>query len=1061
MMKKKMLLLLTGVLIGLSTLSAQVSKTIDVSIPGTLSQLIGDEKNVITDLIVTGTIDDTDFGVFKQMKALKNLNLQQLSNTTIPFRTFFNMTLNEVILPSELQVIGERAFEGSNIKVTIPESVLSFEKYAFLNAKLNLVDFSKCKNVKSIGGCVFQNTTDTIDLTPFTSLSYIGGGCFGQSTAKVILPKHLTSTFESDFSGFKGEVVLPEGLLNIDSHSFANTQMKKLILPSSLQLIGKSAFSNSIIDSVDFSQCKNVKIIGMEAFYGVKGIIDLTPFTSLSHIGGRCFGQSTAKVILPKHLTSTFESDFSGFKGEVVLPEGLLNIGMYSFANNTQMKKLTLPTGLQAIDKGAFANSIIDSIDFSQCKNVKTISTHAFYGIKGIIDLTPFTSLSRIGGQCFKYSTAKVILPKHLKIIQSGSFSGFTGEVTLHEGIIQIEDAAFMSVTQANICLPKTLQSIGEDAFRYAKIKRVIIPDSLTKIAAKAFMDCTELVEIVSLNPTPPQLGANVFANVNKQTCTLKVPKASYNLYATANQWKDFLNIVAYIPETIPLTMRLHLNPYGGDASDMYSQNEGKLIGEYYWSDVFTMDVPSFNWWATPEFPQSLFPVNADYFGMYLKQIHIDYATYNPSREDFNKYYGVYYDSFSTTYFNSWMVMGDTSDSTIYQKYEFPPEVWEGQKKTGWLSPNLRDYRQLAAMCPFFTNNSTSLSELDVRIALSCKPGDNPLAYNIDNGTSKKVYWFEDMNTNMYGFNLMPGGVRLHAENANWSNGLYNEKNVLEGTPYEHMSKRNVITGTDANGNQYKFDDWTGPRGAFATLFYTAQYRANDGQFILHDRIDTGTPNQWSWMNLRWRRKLTDEELGYKIFVKVNNIDKSSFEWTEFANNQNEIPILKEVKKGNLSTSDFNIVKINDPKAIAPAEYVELPNGYIRGFYVQYFISNPNSGRTIDDVIMYAYNVKDNALDIPKSNSNTSKSQKRMDNIRSQIQSDLVVNIYPNPASDVLNIECPDNILNIEIYNSSGSLVSKINTGNSAINISELPTGLYIIKISTESKTYMERIMKK
>ena len=46
---------------------------------------------------------------------------------------------------------------------------------------------------------------------------------------------------------------------------------------------------------------------------------------------------------------------------------------------------------------------------------------------------------------------------------------------------------------------------------------------------------------ITCLAQNPPELGASVFHNVNKETCTLKVPLGTYDVYHEADQWKDFL----------------------------------------------------------------------------------------------------------------------------------------------------------------------------------------------------------------------------------------------------------------------------------------------------------------------------------------------------------------------------------------------------------------------------------------------------------------------------------------------------------------------------------------
>lgn len=58
------------------------------------------------------------------------------------------------------------------------------------------------------------------------------------------------------------------------------------------------------------------------------------------------------------------------------------------------------------------------------------------------------------------------------------------------------------------------------------------------------------------------------------------------------------------------------------------------------------------------------------------------------------------------------------------------------------------------------------------------------------------------------------------------------------------------------------------------------------------------------------------------------------------------------------------------------------------------------------------------------------------------------VQIYPNPVSDILNITKVSNKALYEIYSVSGQLLSKGNVRDGKVNVSQLTTGNYIIKIS-------------
>jgi len=66
--------------------------------------------------------------------------------------------------------------------------------------------------------------------------------------------------------------------------------------------------------------------------------------------------------------------------------------------------------------------------------------------------------------------------------------------------------------------------------------------------------------------------------------------------------------------------------------------------------------------------------------------------------------------------------------------------------------------------------------------------------------------------------------------------------------------------------------------------------------------------------------------------------------------------------------------------------------------------------------------------------------------------------IYPNPANSVLFISSEQNIANVEIYNSLGSLVLTINNPVEGIDVSRLNNGVYFVNITINGKTVNKKI---
>ena len=61
--------------------------------------------------------------------------------------------------------------------------------------------------------------------------------------------------------------------------------------------------------------------------------------------------------------------------------------------------------------------------------------------------------------------------------------------------------------------------------------------------------------------------------------------------------------------------------------------------------------------------------------------------------------------------------------------------------------------------------------------------------------------------------------------------------------------------------------------------------------------------------------------------------------------------------------------------------------------------------------------------------------------------------VFPNPASDVVNVEADSKINSVSIYNYAGATVysAKVNELNTSISTSDLAKGVYLIKIETEN----------
>ncbi|MCQ2265507.1 MAG: T9SS type A sorting domain-containing protein, partial [Bacteroidales bacterium] len=73
--------------------------------------------------------------------------------------------------------------------------------------------------------------------------------------------------------------------------------------------------------------------------------------------------------------------------------------------------------------------------------------------------------------------------------------------------------------------------------------------------------------------------------------------------------------------------------------------------------------------------------------------------------------------------------------------------------------------------------------------------------------------------------------------------------------------------------------------------------------------------------------------------------------------------------------------------------------------------------------------------------------------------------VYPNPAKEQINIQCPNNMKSIEIIDIMGKSVKCLNNisgNNYTLNISNWANAIYFVKVTdTDNQVYIQKIIKK
>lgn len=149
---------------------------------------------------------------------------------------------------------------------------------------------------------------------------------------------------------------------------------------------------------------------------------------------------------------------YVGPGGDVVIPEGVSQIGTKAFFRCVSVTTVVIPEGVTDIDSEAFV----------LCKNLKTVQIPE--------------SVVRFGKRAFGWCAnfAAVRIPKSLKTISEEAFiyCDKMTEVIIPEGVENIEKCAFSLCTSLHsISLPGSVTNVGKDALphvKYLKLKRWI-----------------------------------------------------------------------------------------------------------------------------------------------------------------------------------------------------------------------------------------------------------------------------------------------------------------------------------------------------------------------------------------------------------------------------------------------------------------------------------------------------------------------------------------------------------------------------------------------------------
>ena len=481
--------------------------------------------NNITKIIIGGGLTSVGDNMFHDYKNIKTVRMY----STVPRigkGAFKGCTSLEKV-ETYAQEIGQEAFSGcTKLNEVTSGNIKTIGDSAFSDCSaLSSIKWGK---IETIGDMAFLNCTGLTLISEAVKLENIGMRAFMgcKNLIKATGLVELTDIGPQAFRDCENLQALLEWdkVTHIHTGAFTNCKSLKMVtLPLSLETLGTLAFAQcaglekifalgdklTTIEDGAFYNCINLTEVPLKESITSLGIVQMTMDGGYEHSvsiwshtekDGVFHGcKALQKVTIPSKVTLLAEKLFfdSGVK-EVVLPDGITEIGSRVFEGCIKLEKMNWPAGIPVVPQNAFKYCIaLTEVKLNE--GVTTIDTQAFDNCSSLKTLIFPSTLSKIGkdafGGCVKLEAADLGKTK-LTELPERVFNGCT---------------ALSTVT-----LPTTIQLLNVRAFSGSAIKSLIGPESLKKVGELAFDGCAEL-ETLDLQYVQ-EFAANAVRNCPKLT---------------------------------------------------------------------------------------------------------------------------------------------------------------------------------------------------------------------------------------------------------------------------------------------------------------------------------------------------------------------------------------------------------------------------------------------------------------------------------------------------------------------------------------------------------------
>ncbi|KAK8865151.1 hypothetical protein M9Y10_010685 [Tritrichomonas musculus] len=415
----------------------------------------------------------------------------------------------EIEKDSELQVIEKNAFTNSSIKtVFIPQHVNKICECSFsLCFELETIEFDPNSELQVIENKAFYLSSITSLTIPSSVCELKEGWCNGvKNLVNInIIPNKLKNILllndklllgKSDSKSDDFDVILfacrdiktveiPPNIKWIASHSFAYSQIEKVVIPSKVKRIGESAFSHcEKLQEVEIPLNSELTNIDKSAFYksSIESLFVPPHITKISEYTFHC-------CIKLKELKFSEDSE-------------LKKIESFAFLSSS-IESFTIPPKVSELENDWFFPSKLSKVKvMPNNQHFKLIDGNLIVG-KTSIESDKFDAL------VFAYRNIRSItIPHHITQICEGAFGNCEKlqkiEIPSNSQLKRIDRYAFHYCPIVSIYIPPNVTRIDEPFLNYCyHLKIIEIDEEIQSIDKRLFIDCRDAFVMISKRLCP------------------------------------------------------------------------------------------------------------------------------------------------------------------------------------------------------------------------------------------------------------------------------------------------------------------------------------------------------------------------------------------------------------------------------------------------------------------------------------------------------------------------------------------------------------------------------